>query len=133
ELRGEQLLGQIPRILEVSGADKVNLIGHSQGALSARYAAAQRPEWVASMTSVAGPNQGSEVADYLFGRWRSGGGRERLATFCLQSVGRFLDRFDLHGDELRMPQDALAAYRALTREGVAAFNEKYPQGLPSLW
>ena len=55
EVRGEQLLAIIEAICQRTGADKVNLIGHSQGALDARYAAAKRPERVASVTSVAGP------------------------------------------------------------------------------
>lgn len=59
ELRGEQLLAIIEDICGRTGAARVNLIGHSQGALSARYAAAKRPDRVASVTSVAGPNQGS--------------------------------------------------------------------------
>ena len=46
ELRGEQLLLQIADARRRSGAKKVHLIGHSQGALVCRYAAAHRPEWV---------------------------------------------------------------------------------------
>ena len=65
EVRGEQLLVQIERIRRETGAEKVNLIGHSQGSLTARYAAALRPDWVASVTSVAGPNHGSELADHI--------------------------------------------------------------------
>ena len=65
EVRGEQLLAHIEQIRRETGADKVNLIGHSQGALTARYAAAMRPQWVASVTSVAGPNHGSELADHI--------------------------------------------------------------------
>ena len=63
EVRGEQLLVRIEEILRETGAGKVNLIGHSQGSLTARYAAAKRPDLVASVTSVAGPNHGSELAD----------------------------------------------------------------------
>jgi triacylglycerol lipase len=32
-----------------------------------------------------------------------------------------------------MPQNAIAALNALTTEGVDAFNQKYPQGLPQSW
>jgi len=56
EVRGEQLLARIDEILRETGAQKVNLFGHSQGSLTARYAAAKRPDLVASVTSVAGPN-----------------------------------------------------------------------------
>jgi triacylglycerol lipase len=63
ETRGEQLIDQIERFLRRTGYLKVNLIGHSQGALTSRYAAALRPDIVASVSSVSGPNHGSEVAD----------------------------------------------------------------------
>ncbi len=59
EARGDQLLSQVERVLEGTGAQKVNLIGHSQGALAARYAAAMAPQVIASVTSVSGPNHGS--------------------------------------------------------------------------
>ncbi|MFL6531892.1 MAG: esterase/lipase family protein, partial [Pseudomonas sp.] len=44
EARGEQLLAQIDRVLDGTGAARVNLIGHGQGALAARYAAALAPD-----------------------------------------------------------------------------------------
>ena len=65
EVRGEQLLALIDEILRETGAAKVNLFGHSQGSLTARYAAAKRPDLVASVTSVAGPNHGSQLAASL--------------------------------------------------------------------
>ena len=89
EVRGEELLLQIQSILRETGADKVNLIGHSQGSLTARYAAAKRPDLVASVTSVAGPNHGSELADYLHRHYppESAKGRfalpEKTSMFCL--------------------------------------------------
>src|SRR5690606_41052683 len=46
--RGEQLLERLAEIRRDTGAAKVHLLGHSQGALTARYAAAVRPEWVRS-------------------------------------------------------------------------------------
>src|SRR5471032_32763 len=62
---GRAVVARIDEILRETGAEKVNLIGHSQGSLTARYAAAKRPDWVASVTSVAGPNHGSELADHF--------------------------------------------------------------------
>jgi pimeloyl-ACP methyl ester carboxylesterase len=87
EVRGEQLLVQIERIRRETGADKVNLIGHSQGSLTARYAAAKRPEWVASVTSVAGPNHGSELADHIHTHYppHSVKGRIMSAVFYLSA------------------------------------------------
>ncbi|VEB43459.1 Lactonizing lipase precursor [Chromobacterium violaceum] len=57
ETRGEQLLQQVRRILAITGAQKVNLIGHSQGAPTARYVAGVRPDLVASVTTVGGVNK----------------------------------------------------------------------------
>ena len=65
EARGDQLLKQIHNLRRQVGAQRVNLIGHSQGALTARYVAAIAPELIASVTSVSGPNHGSELADRL--------------------------------------------------------------------
>jgi triacylglycerol lipase len=44
EQRGEQLLQQVEFIAASTGAGKVNLIGHSQGGLDARYVMAVRPD-----------------------------------------------------------------------------------------
>ncbi|MEI4966175.1 triacylglycerol lipase [Aeromonas caviae] len=39
ELRGEQLLKQVQQVLAITGAEKVNLIGHSHGGPTIRYVA----------------------------------------------------------------------------------------------
>ncbi|MDH1265579.1 triacylglycerol lipase [Pseudomonas sp. GD03944] len=133
EVRGEQLLAHIARVREQSGAAKVHLIGHSQGALTARYAAALRPEWVASVTSVAGPNHGSELADYLARRAPHGSLRERLLSALLRGVARCMAWLETGDKGPALPMDVAAAQQSLTCEGVAAFNVRYPQGLPDTW
>jgi triacylglycerol lipase len=130
EIRGEQLLTQIEAVLRGTGASKVNLIGHSQGALAARYAAALAPHSVASVTSVSGPNHGSELADFLRKALIPG----RLPEIVAQSVATlFADLLSLLSGSLSLPQNAVAALNALTTEGVGDFNDKYPQGLPQSW
>lgn len=130
EARGEQLLAQIERVLEGTGADKVNLIGHSQGALAARYAAAIAPQKVASVTSVSGPNHGSELADFLRKALIPGRLPERAAETVATLFANFLGLLSGHS---QLPQNAVAALNALTTEGVGVFNDKYPQGLPKNW
>ena len=130
EARGEQLLLQIERVLEGTGAKKVNLIGHSQGALAARYAAAVAPTSVASVTSVSGPNHGSELADFLRKALTPGGLPEQVADTV---ATLFADFLSLLSGNPGLPQDAVAALNALTTEGVGLFNDKYPQGLPKTW
>src|SRR5207253_2216588 len=130
ELRGEQLLAQIDRVLAGTGAAKVNLIGHSQGALAARYAAAIQPKKVASVTSVSGPNHGSEIADYL----RKALIPDRLPEHVAGAVTHlFAEYLSLLGGNPPLAQNAVAALNALTTESVGAFNDKYPQGLPNTW
>ncbi|MDD0971256.1 MULTISPECIES: esterase/lipase family protein [Pseudomonas] len=130
EVRGEQLLSQIDSVLRGTGATKVNLIGHSQGALSARYAAALAPHKVASVASVSGPNHGSELADFLRKALIPG----RLPEHVAQNVATlFADFLSLLSASPTLPRHALAALNALTTEGVGSFNDKYPQGLPEKW
>lgn len=133
EVRGEQLLERIAQVLRETGADKVHLIGHSQGALSARYAAALRPEWVASVTSVAGPNHGSELADFLQRLAPHGSLRERLLALLMRWVARCMAWLETGYSGPRLPIDTVAAQQSLTTAGVAAFNARYPQGLPTTW
>ncbi|MGJ7514553.1 lipase family alpha/beta hydrolase [Pseudomonas baetica] len=130
ETRGNQLLAQIERVLEGTSASKVNLIGHSQGALAARYAAAIAPQSVASVTSVSGPNHGSELADFLRKALTPGSLPEQIAETV---ATLFADFLALISGNRGMPSNAIAALSALTTEGVAAFNDKYPQGLPKTW
>ncbi|KQN53354.1 alpha/beta hydrolase [Pseudomonas sp. Leaf48] len=130
EIRGDQLLGQIERVLQGTGSSKVNLIGHSQGALAARYAAAMDPAAIASVTSVSGPNHGSELADFLRKALTPGRLPEKVAD---KAVTLFADLLAALSDDHYMPQSAIAALNALTTEGVGAFNDKYPQGLPQNW
>ena len=130
ETRGEQLLAQIERVLEGTGANKVNLIGHSQGALAARYAGAVAPQCVASVTSVSGPNHGSELADFLRKALTPGGLPEHVAETVATLFADFLSLLSGHR---HLPQNAIAALNALSTEGGSLFNDKYPQGLPETW
>ncbi|KPA92583.1 MULTISPECIES: esterase/lipase family protein [Pseudomonas] len=133
EVRGEQLLSRIEQIRRETGAEKVNLIGHSQGALTARYAAAKRPDWVASVTSVAGPNHGSELADHFLRHYPPSSARGRLLTFVLCAVARLMGWLETGCRGPALPMDLNASHHSLTSEGVALFNRQYPQGLPDSW
>ncbi|SEM88159.1 triacylglycerol lipase [Pseudomonas sp. ok272] len=133
EVRGEQLLQQIEAIVRETGVAKVNLIGHSQGALTARYAAAKRPDLVASVTSVAGPNQGSELADYLLERYPHGSVRGRVLGAVLQGLAGLMGVLETGHRRRGWPVDVRASHHALTTHGVALFNHGYPQGLPPTW
>lgn len=133
EVRGEQLLAHVQRIMAETGAPRVNLIGHSQGALTARYAAAKRPDWVASVTSVAGPNHGSELADYLARHSPAHSLKGRVLSWLLRGVAALMTLLETGYRGPKLPVDIHASHQSLTTEGVALFNRQYPQGLPSTW
>jgi triacylglycerol lipase len=126
EARGEQLLEQVEYIAAVSGAGKVNLIGHSQGGYDARYVAAVRPDLVASVTTVGTPHRGSRLADWLLEHTDEGGFTQTVIDRLGDSLGFVLNL--LAGTD--HPQDAIAAIRQVSSAAMADFNRRYPQGMP---
>lgn len=122
EVRGEQLLAQVKQIIAATGAGKVNLIGHSHGGPTSRYVASVRPDLVASVSSVAGVNKGSKVADIALGLVPG-------VTSTLANAVSSMITFLSGGSGL--PQNGRAALQSLTTAGTAAFNARHPQGLPT--
>lgn len=133
QVRGEQLLQAVEQVLRDTGATRVNLIGHSQGALSARYVAAKRPDLVASVTSVAGPNHGSELADYLERRFPVGTPGGRIVNALIGLMAWLISVFETGYRGPKLPNDISASHQSLTTIGVGLFNRQYPQGLPTTW
>lgn len=127
EARGEALLAQVEDIVARTGAKKVNLIGHSHGGLDVRYVAAVRPDLVASVTSVGSPHKGAELATFLRDHMREGGFTEGVLSLFADSLGTVLGLLSGHTE----PQDAVGALEALSANGSAAFNAKFPAGLPT--
>jgi len=129
EFRGEQLLEQVEEILAITGAAKVNLIGHSHGNHSIRYVAAVIPEKVASVTSVGGPTKGTPVADLIAQAAELpviGSPAETVLSAIVDGFGWLVGAAS--GGHL--PQDSLAGLASLTTEGTAEFNRMFPAGVP---
>ena len=133
EVRGEQLLVRIDEILRETGAARVNLFGHSQGSLTARYAAAKRPDLVASVTSVAGPNHGSELADHFHTHYPMSSWKGRVVSALFHLVAGVMSLLETGYRGPRFKADLQASHQSLTSAGVALFNRQYPQGLPDTW
>ena len=118
-LRGEQLLTQVEDIAAISGAKKVNLIGHSQGNQSIRYVAAVRPDLVASVTSVGGVTFGSPVADLIQGL--SGVVGPTISNLIASVVNALGSVEALLSGNPSLPQNALeGTLPSLTTSGAAA-------------
>ena len=128
EVRGEQLLAQVKTIMAMTGAPKVNLIGHSHGGPTIRYVAGVAPQLVASVTSIGGVNKGSRVADIL--RWVApkGSVSEAVASGATKAL---VGLINLVSGGSGLPQMPTAALDALTTAGLADFNRRFPQALPS--
>lgn len=124
DVRGEQLLQQVRQILAVTGATKVNLIGHSQGGPTARYVLGVRPDLVASLTTVGSPHTGTPVADAANAL---PGPLANLAKQIVQGLAELIDLLSGGGFD----QDIDAALSTLTSSGSAAFNRRFPAGLPT--
>lgn len=122
EARGEVLIPQIEEILALTGASKVNLVGHSQGALDVRYIAAVRPDLVASVTSIGGPHLGADLADVVatntFGN---------LDDALIASLGKIIEL----ASGTDFPLSEPAAVHQLTSSYITGtFNRRYPAGVP---
>ncbi|MEO4046608.1 triacylglycerol lipase [Pseudomonas sp. CAU 1711] len=128
ELRGEELLEQVEEIAAISGKGKVNLVGHSHGGPTIRYVAAVRPDLVASVTSVGAPHKGSATADFIR-QVPPGSVGETLLAGIVNGLGALINF--LSGSSSGAQQNALAALASLNSQGAAAFNAKYPQGIPT--
>ena len=126
EVRGEQLLAQVKNIMAMTGASKVNLIGHSHGGPTIRYVAGVAPQLVASVTSVGGVNQGSRVADILRNVAPAGTFSEAVVNSV---TAAFVGLINLGSGGTTLPQMPTSALNSLTTAGSLDFNRRFPQAL----
>lgn len=130
EVRGEQLIRQVEEILAITGAAKVNLIGHSHGGPTIRYVGGVLPGKVASLTTVSGVNKGSAFADLLLKASNLpviGSPGTDLITSLVNGFGGFLGL--VSGETFN--NDSYATLQSLSTAGSVAFNSKYPAGIPT--
>lgn len=128
EMRGEQLLAQVKNIMAITGANKVNLVGHSHGGPTIRYVAGVAPKLVASATSIGGVNKGSRVADILGRTVPPGTISETLVNNAAKA---FVALINLGSGGTSLPQTPTSALNSLTTAGSADFNRRFPQAVPA--
>lgn len=129
EVRGEQLLKQVKEILAITGASKVNIVGHSHGGPTARYVAGVAPELVASVSSVGGVNRGSDFADALRGVLPNGSPiTGTVASLVDTTLVNLIQTLSGNGE---LPRNAEAALESLSTAGSLKFNQKFPAGIPT--
>ncbi|BDF71074.1 alpha/beta hydrolase [Oscillospiraceae bacterium] len=112
-----ELKGQILKVLEETGAEKVNLIAHSKGGLDSRCAISTLglAPHVASLTTINTPHRGCIFAEVLLGKLPAG-----IVAFIAK---RYNALFRKLGD--RDP-DFLGGVRDLAAGQCAAFNKATP-------
>lgn len=121
DVRGEQLLQQLKQWQAANGYKKFNLIGHSQGGPTARYAAGVAPQLIASVTTVGSPH-----TIPTGGRQDAVGNLLTNYVGVVSFLGKFVDWASGHKD---LPEDE-AALKAWS-ENSAAFNARFPAGQPT--
>lgn len=128
EVRGEQLKQQVEEILAITGAKKVNLIGHSHGGPTIRYVAGVIPNKVASLTSVGAPHKGSPVADLILKAENTI--IEKPLVEGINLVSKAIT-WAQGLDPNSFPHNSLEGGRSLTVAGSTVFNQKFPIGMPN--
>ena len=142
EFRGEQLLQQVKIISAISGSPKVNLLGHSQGGIDIRYVAGVAPEYVASVTAIASPEQGSKMGDWVIKQVVEGSANDgygegefnvgsQIALGFFKLVGGFMDISAGISFKDLQQQDGWKAVQALSTDYAATFNAKFPAAMPT--
>lgn len=129
EIRGEQLARQVEAILATTGADRVNLIAHSQGSPTSRYVASVYPQYVASVTGVGGVDWGTPLADTITGMAADSALVDGFIDTVADGFFSLLDYMSGGGYE----QDVMASALDMTTAGAVAFNAKYPEGMPTTY
>lgn len=128
--RGESLIAQLEQIRAASGGTvkKFNLIGHSQGGLTARYVMNTRPDLVASVTTLNSPHKGSPLADLVTGIAPPGSLQGVAFDVLANAVGNLVN---LLSDNKKSASDVRAMLAEFNKTGAAANNQRFPIGVPS--
>ncbi len=116
EYNALDIKNKILDIIGQTGCEKVNVIGHSKGGLDARYmvSALNMGDYVASLTLISTPNQGSKIIDLVY----------KMPKKLFKIVGGFIDRyFRLLGDK---NPDFFNASWQLSTDYSETFNETVP-------
>jgi len=130
--RGEELIAQMEDIIAASPwwkpVKKFNLMGHSQGGMTARYVMAVRPDLVASVTTMSTPHAGSPIADLMTNTFPPETIRGKLFVEFADAVGNLVNTLS---DNKQSESNIVAMLSEFNATGAASFNTAYPAGLPS--
>lgn len=136
EKRGEELLGDIEEIIAITGAEKVNLMAHSQGASASRYAAAMRPDLIASISCSHCMNEGTHFAGNVVQTIEEGTLLYNVATEAVDVLFDFIEMGSTKPTDgefnsaYRGSQSSVDLLTAASFADYDRFNALYPQAMP---
>ena len=127
--RAAQLAPQVKQCADHFGAEKVNIMAHSQGSPTSRILLnyGDTRQYIASITSINGVNKGSKVADFIRGVLPEESLVETSIAAVANAVGDFIDAISSDGQDFR--QDSLEALETLTTAGTTEVNNYTPWGV----
>ncbi len=120
EERAKVIASQLEAIMTKTGASKVNLVGHSQGGLDARYLVSSMGwgDRVASVTTLATPHRGSPLADMALA---APAGADEYGTAIARWVGHHV-----HESPMAQSADLRGNAKSLSVAGASQFNAANP-------
>lgn len=121
DIRVAQLEQTIDRIALETGAEKFNLIGHSQGTYTVRAYAALHPERVASLTVIGAPARGSKLADAVWTLSESVGNVLPAVRDAIYKLVEYLGWLQGRSNGLDLDQNGRTALYLSTTAGSLAF------------
>ena len=127
--RAAQLAPQVKQCAEHFGAEKVNIMAHSQGSPTARILLeyGDSRNYIASITSINGVNKGSKVADFIREVLPEQSLVETSVAAIVDAVGDIIDAISSDGQDLS--QASLDALETLSTDGTADVNAYTPWGV----
>ena len=113
----QELKKAILRVIQETGAEKVNIIAHSKGGLDSRYAISclGMDKYVATLTTINTPHKGCDMVDYLLDKLP-----DSVASFIAARYNRIFRKL---GDTA---PDFMAGVRDLSAKKAASYDELMP-------
>lgn len=128
--RGEQLIRAMEELRAIHGHTRFNIIGHSGGGTTARYAAGMRPDLVASVTGVHSAHKGIGLIDWVQKTIPENSALGSIGGSLFNALGNAVTSLGGHARK-DYPQHFWDMMQDYTTEKSLAFNQKFPQGVPT--
>jgi triacylglycerol lipase len=138
EKRGDELLEDVLDIIAITGAEKVNLMAHSQGASASRYVADKIPGLIASVSCSHCMNEGTHFAGNFSDFIESNAPLDFITTVVLDTLfniieaGSTLPSDGEFNSGYRGTQSSEALLVAASLDDYDRFNADHTQAMPAI-